>query len=484
MQQDERNLGMLMDFYEMTMSYGYFEKHVNTDRVAFDVFFRKNPDGGGFAIFAGLEQIIDYLENIHFDESDIEYFRSLGFFSERFLQFLGKFKFTGDVYAFKEGSIMYPNEPVITIVAPLIDAQLIETAVLAMMNHQSLIATKANRIVRAAKGRIVSDFGARRAHNADAAVYGARASYIGGCQSTATVLASKMFNIPVSGTMAHSWVMYHDSEYDAFKAYAELYPDECVFLIDTYDVMNSGLPNAIKVAKEILEPRGCRLKGVRLDSGDLAYLAKGARKILDDADLTDCKIIASNSLDEYTIMSLLNQGGPIDVFGVGERMITAKSDPVFGAVYKIAATERKGQWKPCIKVSESVEKITNPGLKHVYRVYSDEGKAIAELLTLAGEMPRNGEPYSYVDPEKPWRQLQFANCTFKNMQELVVENGKRVGPSPSLEEIRRYVVDQLTNEIWEEEQRFENPHKHYLDMSLDYYGMKIKLLEEMGAKTV
>lgn len=482
MQHERRNISMLMDLYEMTMAHGYFTKQNNTDRVAFDVFYRRNPDKGGFAIFCGLEQIVEYITHLHFDEDDIDYFKSLNLFSDEFLEYLQDFRFTGDVYAFKEGSIIYPNEPVMTIVAPLIDAQIVETAVLAMMNHQSLIATKASRIVRAAEGRIVSDFGARRAHNVDAAVYGARAAYIGGVHSTATVLAGQQFNIPVSGTMAHSWVMYHDSEYEAFKAYAEVYPDNAVFLVDTYDVINSGVPNAIQVAKDVLEPKGHRLQGIRLDSGDLAYLAKQARRMLDEAGLTDCKIIASNSLDEYTITSLLSQEGPIDVFGVGERLITSKSDPVFGAVYKIAGIEKDGNWEPRIKISESVTKITNPGLKKVYRVYSEEGKAIAELLTLPHEVPSTTEPYRYIDPEKPWRELYFENCTFKDMQELVIKEGEQIVPSPSLEDIRQFVQYQLDHEIWEEEQRFENPHGHYLDMSPEYYHMKMTLLSRIGRK--
>ena len=482
MQHERRNISMLMDLYEMTMAHGYFTKQDNTDRVAFDVFYRRNPDQGGFAIFAGLEQVVDYLLNLHFDEEDIAYFKSLHLFSDEFLKYLHNFKFTGDVYAFKEGSIIYPNEPILTIVAPLIDAQIAETAVLTMINHQSLIATKANRIMRAADGRIVSDFGARRAHNVDAAVYGARAAYIGGVHGTATVLAGQQFGIPVNGTMAHSWVMYHDSEYEAFKAYAEVYPESSVFLVDTYDVLNSGIPNAIKVAKDVLEPKGHRLRGIRLDSGDLAYLAKHARNMLDNAGMEDCKIMASNSLDEYTITSILSQGGPIDIFGVGERLITSKTDPVFGAVYKIVGIEKQGQWEPRIKVSESVTKITNPGLKNVYRVYSAEGKAIAELLTLPGEKPTTDSPYRYIDPEKPWKELYFENCTFKNMQELVIKNGKQIVKSPTLKEIRAYVQDQLTHEIWEEEQRFENPHSHYLDMSPDYYHMKMDLLNRIGRK--
>lgn len=482
MQHERRNISMLMDLYEMTMAHGYFTKQDNTDRVAFDVFYRRNPDQGGFAIFAGLEQVVDYLLNLHFDEEDIAYFKSLHLFSDEFLKYLHNFKFTGDVYAFKEGSIIYPNEPILTIVAPLIDAQIAETAVLTMINHQSLIATKANRIMRAAGGRIVSDFGARRAHNVDAAVYGARAAYIGGVHGTATVLAGQQFDIPVNGTMAHSWVMYHDSEYEAFKAYAEVYPESSVFLVDTYDVLNSGIPNAIKVAKDVLEPKGHRLKGIRLDSGDLAYLAKHARNMLDNAGMEDCKIMASNSLDEYTITSILSQGGPIDIFGVGERLITSKTDPVFGAVYKIVGIEKQGQWEPRIKVSESVTKITNPGLKNVYRVYSAEGKAIAELLTLPGEKPSTDSPYCYIDPEKPWKELYFENCTFKNMQELVIKDGKQIVKSPTLKEIRAYVQDQLTHEIWEEEQRFENPHSHYLDMSPEYYHMKMDLLNRIGRK--
>lgn len=482
MQHERRNISMLMDLYEMTMAHGYFTKQDNTDRVAFDVFYRRNPDQGGFAIFGGLEQVVEYILNLHFDDEDIGYFKSLNLFSDEFLEYLRNFKFTGDVYAFKEGTIIYPNEPIMTIVAPLIDAQIVETAVLTMINHQSLIATKANRIVRAADGHIVSDFGARRAHNVDAAVYGARAAYIGGVHGTATVLAGQQFGIPVNGTMAHSWVMYHDTEYEAFKAYAEVYPDNPVFLVDTYDVLNSGIPNAIKVSKEVLEPQGYRLKGIRLDSGDLAYLAKHARRMLDEADMEDCKIMASNSLDEYTITSILYQGGPIDIFGVGERLITSKTDPVFGAVYKIAGIQKQGEWEPRIKISESVTKITNPGLKKVYRVYSEEGKAIAELLTLPYEVPSTNSPYRYIDPEKPWKELYFENCTFKDMQELVIKDGEQVVASPSLEAIRSYVQYQLENEIWEEEQRFENPHRHYLDMSPEYYHMKMDLLNRIGRK--
>lgn len=475
---DKRNLSMMMDLYEMTMANGYFaDPDAFKRKVTFDVFYRQNPDHGGFAIFAGLEQIVDYIENMHFDAEDIEYFRSLGIFSEDFLTYLKDYRFHGDVYAFPEGTIMYPNEPIITVYAPLIDAQLIETAILAQINHQSLIATKAQRIVKAAKGRVVSDFGARRAHNMDAAVYGARAAYIGGANGTATLLAGKMFGIPVSGTMAHSWVMYYQDEYQAFKHYAELYPDNCQFLIDTYDVMHSGVPNAIKVAKEVLLPKGKRLLGVRIDSGDLAYLSKRVRAALDEAGLNDCRIIASNSLDEYTISSILDhQDGCIDIFGVGERLITAKSDPVFGCVYKMSAVEEGDVCIPRIKVSETFEKITNPGRKNVYRVYDVEGHAIADLLTKAGEKPDFSKPYQYVDPHKPWKKRSFIDCRIKSLQKLIIKDGKLVEELPSLKQIRDFVKYQLEHEIWPEEQRFENPHKHYLDMSPEYYALKNGLL--------
>lgn len=437
---DKRNISMMMDLYEMTMANGYFANQQKPQKVVFDVFYRKNPDQGGYAVFAGLEQVVEYAENLHFDSADMDYFRSLNLFSEEFLQYLKEFRFTGDIYAFPEGTVMYPNEPVITVVAPLIDAQLIETAILTQVNHQSLIATKASRIVRAAQGRSVSDFGARRAHNIDAAVYGARAAYIGGASGTATVMAGQKFRIPVNGTMAHSWVMYFKDEYEAFRRYAEVYPDNVVLLVDTYDVLHSGVPNAIRVAKEVLEPMNRRLKGVRLDSGDLAYLSKKVRKMLDDAGLEDCKIVVSNSLDEYTITSILNQGGKINSFGVGERLITAKSNSVFGAVYKISA--------------------------------------VADLITGAEEEVDLTNPYRYVDPEKPWKNRHFENCTAKKLQKLIVKNGRRIAPVQSLKEIRAYVKRQLDTEIWPEEQRFENPHKHYLDMSPAYYEMKMNLLDE------
>lgn len=484
-QADKRNLTMVMDLYELTMANGYFNDGNMQTKVAFDVFYRRNPDKGGFAIFAGLEQIVEYIENLHFSDDDLEYLRSLNTFTEDFLDYLRDFSFTGDIYAFPEGTIMYPNEPVITIVAPKIDAQLIETAVLAQVNHQSLVATKTSRIVRAAAGKSVSDFGARRAHNMDAAVYGARASYIGGAAGTATVLAGQMFGIPVSGTMAHSWVMYYMDEYEAFKNYALNYPDNTVLLVDTYDTIGSGVPNAIKVAHEVLEPMGKRLKGVRIDSGDLAYQSRKVRKMLDKAGLEDCKIIVSNSLDEHTITSLNSQKACIDSYGVGERLITGASSDysddslsLLGAVYKIAAVEKDGKYEPRIKISGTVEKITNPGLKKVYRIYDQNGKAKADLIAKADEEVNMDGDFRFVDPQMPWRNLKFSNCTAKPLQVKVFENGKRVYDLPTLEEIRAYVKRQLEEEIWEEEQRFINPHVHYMDMTPDYYELKMGLLHE------
>lgn len=474
---EERDRSMMMDLYEMTMAYGYFKSNDMDTRVAFDVFFRKNPDQGGFSVFAGLEQVVEYIENLHFTPEDIRYFASLNLFSQDFLEYLSSFRFRGDVYSFPEGTIIYPNEPVITVVAPIIDAQLLETAVLNQVNHQSLIATKARRIVRAAAGRNVADFGGRRAHGYDAAVYGARAAVIGGVDQTATVLAAAMFGLPAVGTMAHSWVMRFRDELTAFRTYAKYYPTNCVLLADTYDVLKSGVPNAIRVFQE-MKDSGLLEKGygIRLDSGDLAYLSKEARRKLDNAGFPEAKIVVSNSLDEYRITSLLNQGACIDSFGVGERMITAKSDPVFGAVYKIAAVEEDGFFCPRIKISENIEKITNPGLKKVYRIYDGKGHAVADLLTKAEEEPDLTVPYRFIDPLKPWKSRYFTNCTAKNLQIPVIKAGKRVMEKKSLKEIAAYVNQQLTHEIWPEEQRFENPHSHYLDMSPEYYELKMSLL--------
>lgn len=398
---NNQRLELVADFYEYTMANGYFNKNME-DRIAyFDVFFRKVPDEGGYAIVAGLEQIINYIRNLSFDEEDISYLRKQNKFSEEFLNYLENFRFTGDIWAIPEGTVVFPNEPLITVKAPIIQAQLLETMLLLTTNHQSLIATKTSRIVKEAQGRPVMEFGARRAHGINAAVEGARAAIIGGAVGTSCTLSAKEFNIPASGTMAHSWIQSFDSEYEAFKAYAELYPDDCTFLIDTYNTIESGLPNAIKVFNEVLKPKGYRPKAVRLDSGDLAYLSKKVRKILDEAGYEDCKICATNSLDEYLIKSLIEQDAKIDLFGVGENLITAKSEPVFGGVYKLVALEKDKKIVPKIKVSENTAKVTNPSFKKVYRFYDNETKkAIADVITLADEILDERE-YMIFDPQNP-----------------------------------------------------------------------------------
>ena len=472
----KRNITLLMDFYELTMSNGYFINNLKDDIAVFDLFYRKNPDDAAYSIFVGLEDIINYILNLHFDDEDINYLRSLNIFNDNFLNYLRNFKFSGDLYAFKEGSIVYPNVPLVTVVAPLIDCQLLETALLATVNHETLIATKANRIVLASKGRSVSDFGARRAHNIDSALYGAKAAYIGGVNSTATTLAGQLFNIPVSGTMAHSWVMAFDSEYEAFLSYAKLYPSNTILLIDTYDVINSGLKNAIKVAKDYLIPNGYKLKGVRIDSGDLAYLSKKTRKILDENGLNDTIIVASNSLDEYKISSLIEQGAKLDSFGVGENLITSKSDPVFGGVYKLAGIYKNNVLEPKIKISATLEKITNPSFKEVYRLYNEENKAIGDLLTLKDEIV--DENTQVVDPLKPWKKIDLKQFKIKKMHHKIFEKGKLIYEIPSILDTRNYVRYQIDNELWDEEKRFVLPHTHYLDFSKALYDLKIKLIEE------
>ena len=472
----KRNITLLMDFYELTMSNGYFINNLKDDIAVFDLFYRKNPDDAAYSIFVGLEDIINYILNLHFDDEDINYLRSLNIFNDDFLNYLRNFKFSGDLYAFKEGSIVYPNVPLVTVVAPLIDCQLLETALLATVNHETLIATKANRIVLASKGRSVSDFGARRAHNIDSALYGAKAAYIGGVNSTATTLAGQLFNIPVSGTMAHSWVMAFDSEYEAFLSYAKLYPSNTILLIDTYDVINSGLKNAIKVAKDYLIPNGYKLKGVRIDSGDLAYLSKKTRKILDENGLKDTIIVASNSLDEYKISSLIEQGAKLDSFGVGENLITSKSDPVFGGVYKLAGIYKNNVLEPKIKISATLEKITNPSFKEVYRLYNEENKAIGDLLTLKDEII--DENTQIVDPLKPWKKIDLKQFKIKKMHHKIFEKGKLIYEIPSILDTRNYVRYQIDNELWDEEKRFVLPHTHYLDFSKALYDLKIKLIEE------
>ena len=472
----KRNITLLMDFYELTMSNGYFINNLKDDIAVFDLFYRKNPDDAAYSIFVGLEDIINYILNLHFDDEDINYLKSLNIFNDDFLNYLRNFKFSGDLYAFKEGSIVYPNVPLVTVVAPLIDCQLLETALLATINHETLIATKANRIVLASKGRSVSDFGARRAHNIDSALYGAKAAYIGGVNSTATTLAGQLFNIPVSGTMAHSWVMAFDSEYEAFLSYAKLYPSNTILLIDTYDVINSGLKNAIKVAKDYLIPNGYKLKGVRIDSGDLAYLSKKTRKILDENGLNDTIIVASNSLDEYKISSLIEQGAKLDSFGVGENLITSKSDPVFGGVYKLAGIYKNNVLEPKIKISATLEKITNPSFKEVYRLYNEENKAIGDLLTLKDEIV--DENTQVVDPLKPWKKIDLKQFKIKKMHHKIFEKGKLIYEIPSILDTRNYVRYQIDNELWDEEKRFVLPHTHYLDFSKALYDLKIKLIEE------
>ena len=417
---------------------------------------------------------------MHFTDEDIAYLKGKGEFSEEFLAYLADFKFTGNIDAVPEGTICYPNTPIVTVTAPVIEAQLIETMLLLTVNFQSLIATKASRICRAAKdaGQIVMEFGARRAHGSDAAILGARAAYIGGADATATVIADEMYGIPAIGTMAHSWIQFFDTEYEAFKAYAEVYPDNCTLLIDTYDILKSGVVNAIKVAKDVLIPMGKRLKGVRIDSGDLAYFSKKLRKILDAEGMSDCKIVVSNSIDEYLIKSLQKQGAKIDSYGVGERMITSKSDPVFGGVYKLAAVQNdKGEFVPKIKISENVEKITNPGRKKLWRIYSREtGYGLADLLTLYDEEVDVSKPYPYVDPVKPWKKMKFEDVDVKELQVPIFKNGKLVYDKPSLKEIKDYVSYQLDKQVWEEEQRYENPHTHYVDLSKKLYEVKESML--------
>ena len=421
---NNQRLELVADFYEYTMANGYFNKNMQ-DRIAyFDVFFRKVPDEGGYAIVAGLEQIINYIRNVSFDEEDISYLRKQNKFTEEFLNYLENFRFTGDIWAIPEGTVVFPNEPLITVKAPIIQAQLLETMLLLTTNHQSLIATKTSRIVKEAQGRPVMEFGARRAHGINAAVEGARAAIIGGAVGTSCTVSAKEFNVPASGTMAHSWIQSFDSEYEAFKAYAELYPDDCTFLIDTYNTIESGLPNAIKVFNEVLKPKGYRPKAVRLDSGDLAYLSKKVRKILDEAGYEDCKICATNSLDEYLIKSLIEQDAKIDLFGVGENLITAKSEPVFGGVYKLVALEKDKKIVPKIKVSENTAKVTNPSFKKVYRFYDNETKkAIADVITLADEIIDERE-YMIFDPQNPWKKKVLKDYSIRLLQEKIFEERK------------------------------------------------------------
>ena len=473
----ERNLTMLMDFYQLTMSNGYLVNGLGDKQVFFEMFYRKNPDEAGFAIVAGLEQLIEYIENLKFTEEDVQFLREQDTFSEEFLQYLLNFKFKGTIYAIPEGTVVFPNEPFVTVQATVIEAQLIETMVLLTLNHQSLIATKANRIVRASQGRGVIDMGARRGQGYDGATYGSRASFIGGTIGTSNVLTGKMFGVPIFGTMAHSWIQLFEDEYEAFATYSKTYPDNSVVLVDTYSVLKSGVPNAIRVAKEVLEPMGKRLKGIRLDSGDIAYLSKEARKMLDDAGLTDCKIVASNSLDESIITDLLLQGAKIDTFGVGERLLTAKSDPVFGGVYKLMAVEDQGEYLPRIKISENVEKVTNPGHKQIWRLYDkDTNKAIADILTLAHEKIDEEKPYVIFDPVNIWKKKKLTNFYAKKLQVPVFVDGQCVYESPSVFEIKEFCKQQVDN-LWDEVKRFINPHEYYVDLSQELWLVKQELIQ-------
>ena len=477
------DVAMLSDFYESTMANGAILKGHKDTIAYFDMFFRRVPDDGGFAIMAGLEQLINDLKNFTFTDEDIEYMREQKIFDEKFLKYLKDFRFSCDVWAIPEGTPIFPKEPIITVRGPITELFLIETLLLLNINHQSLIATKANRIVRAAQGRPVMEFGARRAHGMDASVYGARAAYIGGCVGTSCVKAGRDFDIPVSGTMAHSWVQLFDSEYEAFKAYAEVYPDKSLFLVDTYDVLKSGIPNTIKVANEVLKPLGCRPLGIRIDSGDITYLSKRARKMLDAAGYPDCSICISNSLDEYLIRDMLMQGAKIDSFGVGERLITASSEAVFGGVYKMAAIEdENGKLIPKIKLSENTSKITLPGFKQCWRLFDREsGKAIADVITLRDEKIDDTGEYDLFDPEFTWKRKTVSGFIARPLQVPIFNKGELVYKSPSATAIKEYREQQVES-LWEEVQRFEKPHKYYVDLSQSLWDLYTDMLKRNTMK--
>ena len=470
----KENLTMLTDFYEITMANGYLEAGIEDEIAYFDLFFRRVPDGGGFAIMAGIEQVVEYLDNLKFTEDDIDYLRSKGIFSEHFLEYLASFKFACDVWAVPEGTPVFPHEPLITVRGPVMQAQFVETMLLLIVNHQSLIATKASRIVRAAKGRPVMEFGTRRAHGASSAIYGARAAYIAGCSGTACTIADRDYGSPALGTMAHSWVLMFPSEYEAFKKYAEIYPENCVLLVDTYNVLKSGIPAAIKVFQEMKPKR----MGIRIDSGDITYLTKKARAMLDEAGLQECKITISNSLDEWLIKDVIAEGAQIDSFGVGERLITAKSEPVFGGVYKLSALEKDGVIEPKIKISENVEKITNPGFKTLYRIFDNAtGKVLGDVMTVDGEVIENKDGYEIFDPNAVWKRKRLYNFHAENIRVQLFDHGRRVYDCPPLDEVRKYCQSQI-NTLWDEMLRFENPQTYYVDLSQKLYDMKRELIEQ------
>ena len=474
---ERTNMTMLCDFYELTMGNGYFQTGMADQICYFDVFYRSVPDQGGFAIAAGLAQVVEYIENLHFDEEDIAYLRSKNCFSEAFLDYLRDFSFTGDIWAIPEGTPIFPGEPILTVRAPAIQAQFVETFVLLSLNHQCLIATKSNRIVRAAEGRPVAEFGSRRAQGSDGALLGARASYIAGCSATACTMADQRYGSPATGTMAHSWVQMFPDEYTAFKTYCELYSENATLLVDTYNVLKSGVPNAIRVFKEVLQPRGITKCGIRLDSGDLTYLSRKAREMLDAAGLTDCKIIASNALDEYIIRDLVRQGARIDSFGVGERLITSRSEPVFGGVYKLAAIEDEaGNIIPKIKISENSAKITTPHFKKIYRIFSKAtGKAEADLICVHDEEIDFTQPLELFDPDATWKRKVFTNIEAKELMVPIFRNGKLVYQVPDLQASRAYCQRQVDS-LWDEVKRFENPHNYYVDLSQKLWDIKQSLL--------
>lgn len=475
---DRRNLTMLADYYEFTMANGYLENGIAEKIAYFDMYFRAIPDDGGFAIMAGVEQLIEYLNNLKFSEEDIAYFKSKNLFGEKFLSYLKNFEFTCDVWAIPEGTPIFPQEPLVIVRGPVIQAQLVETMVLLTINHQSLIATKSNRIVRAAKGRPVMEFGSRRAQGYEAAILGARAAYIGGCIGSANTIVDRDFDVPALGTMAHSWVQMFDSELEAFYAYARVYPDSCVLLVDTYNTLNEGIPNAIKCFNEVVVPAGFRPKGIRIDSGDIAYLTKRARKDLDEAGFSDCPILASSSLDEYVIRDLINQGAKVDSFGVGERLITAKSEPIFGGVYKLVALEGEDTIVPKIKISENVGKITTPGFKQVHRLYDKTThKSIADVVTLHEEEINGNEPYEIFHPLFTWKRKTVENFYSRKLLVKIFENGLNIYQGPDIHEIKQYCQDQI-NLLWDEVKRFEKPHEYIVDLSKDLWDIKDKLLKK------
>lgn len=471
------DLALLTEGYELTMADGFMGAGMKDTIAYFDLFFRRVPDNGGFAIAAGLSKVIDYLEHLHFREEDIKYLKSKGI-SDELASYLKDFKFTCDVWAIPEGTPIFPNEPIIKVRGPIIEAQLIETMLLLSINQQSLIATKANRLVRAAHGTAVAEFGTRRAQGVDEAVYGARAAYIGGCVATSGVIPEKEFGIPSVNTMIHSWVQLFDSEYDAFCEYARRHPDDCTLVVDTYDTIRSGIPNAIKAFDDVLAPLGKRPKSVRIDSGDITYLSKRVRKMLDVAGYPDCDIMASNSLDEHLISDMVSQGAKVDCFIVGERLITSASSPLFGGVYKLSAIEKDGKTVPKINLSENVRKITIPSSKQVYRLIDkDSGKAIADVLTLDDEIIDETKPYVLFDPDFTWKRKEIENFVTRKLLVPIFEGGKKVYEEPSLKEIRDYCLRQ-TDTLWDEVKRFENPHKYYVDLSKNLWAERNSLIEK------